>query len=161
MVTIDTHGPTLTADGLTADATGPDGAVVDYSIDAIDTFDQDPTVACSAAVGSLFPIGDTTLNCTSKDDAGNATTASFTVHVRGAAEQLASLATAVSRVGPGSSLADKISAAQTALTANDTATSSILNAFMQEVAAQRGKTIPVATAAALRDAATQISAILA
>jgi len=161
VVTVDTHGPTLTAPGLTADATGPDGAVVDYSVVATDTFDQTPTVLCSPAVGSLFPIGDTPLNCTADDDAGNTARASFTVHVRGAAEQLASLATAVSGVGPGTSLADKISGAQTALTTDGKATSSILNAFMQQIAAQQGKTIPAATAASLTNAARQIIAILA
>ena len=62
--------------------------------------------------------------------------------MRGAAEQLATLLDDVQGVGPGTSLADKVIAAQAAYTAGDTARAGeILNAFINQVNAQSGKSI--------------------
>ena len=53
-----------------------------------------------------------TVGCSATDSHANTSSASFDVHVKGAAEQLADLQLAVAGVGPGTSLADKIAAAR-------------------------------------------------
>ena len=78
-------------DGLSVPATSPDGAVVDYVVTAEDDTDPDPVVDCRPASGSSFAIGDTTVTCTATDAGGNEATGSFTVHVRGAGEQIEDL----------------------------------------------------------------------
>jgi hypothetical protein len=81
--------------------------------------------------------------------------------VKGPAELLADLGEAVAGVGPGTSLADKISAAQTGLASNDLAgTCSILRAFINEVKAQSGKSISIDAATSLIADATQIRLLL-
>ena len=50
-----------------------------------------PPPVCAPAAGSLFAIGTTALACTATDASGNAASASFTVTVLGAKEQLANL----------------------------------------------------------------------
>jgi hypothetical protein len=66
----------------TVAATSPAGAVVTYT-NPTATDDQDGVVAvtCSPASGSTFPIGTTTVTCTTSDRAGNTATASFRVTV--------------------------------------------------------------------------------
>jgi hypothetical protein len=53
------------------------------------------TISCKPASGAVFAINrpgqSTTVQCTAADRAGNAATASFTVHVNGAAEQIRNL----------------------------------------------------------------------
>ncbi len=84
-VKIDKTLPDLTVPPTqSTSATGPDGALVTYpAATATDNLDADPTIACSPASGSLFPIGSTTVNCTATDDAGNQDTDSFDVEVSG------------------------------------------------------------------------------
>jgi hypothetical protein len=84
---------------MSIDATGPDGAVVTYAATATDTWDPAPTVECAPASGGEFPIGTTTVTCTTTDDSGNTATASFDVHVAGAAEQAAELAGSIRAAG--------------------------------------------------------------
>ena len=50
-----------------------------------------PQLACSPASGATFSIGTTAVVCRATDVSGNVATSSFTVHVRGAGEQLARL----------------------------------------------------------------------
>jgi probable HAF family extracellular repeat protein len=158
----DTTPPEITVpDDVTVDATSPDGAVVEFTATATDDVDGDVPVECTPASGSTFAIGDTTVECTATDAAGNSATASFTVHVKGASEQLDDLAEAVMGVGPGTSLADKVQAAQTALTdGDDTGACEILNAFTNQVEAQSGKGIDTTTADDLIADATRIRAVL-
>ncbi len=88
----DASPPTLSLPAATTvDATGPAGATVSYSVSASDLVDSTPTLTCSPASGSVFPIGTTTVNCTATDDAGNFASGSFTVTVRGAAAQITAL----------------------------------------------------------------------
>ena len=109
----------------------------------------------------MFPIGETTVSCAATDAAGNTGTASFKVTVEGAAEQLAGLRHAVQDVGPGTSLVDKVEAAQGAYRAGDEARScEILLAFINEVKAQAGKKIPAGMAISLIADATRISAVI-
>jgi hypothetical protein len=83
--------PTIVVTGLTVNATGPGGALVNYTATATDDLDPDPTPVCTPSAGSRFAIGDTLLACSATDASGNAATASFTVNVLGAKEQLANL----------------------------------------------------------------------
>ena len=85
----------------------------------------------------------------------------FDLHVKGPAELLADLGKAVAGVGPGTSLADKVSDAQAALAHNEAAgTCSLLRAFINEVKAQSGKSIPTDIATSLIADATHIRVLL-
>jgi Tol biopolymer transport system component len=97
----DTVPPTLTVpQGVDTDATGPGGAVVSFTATATDNADQSPSVMCAPASNTLFPVGDTTVSCTAKDNSGNTTVRTFTVHVRGPIEQLTLLSAKI-LVDPG------------------------------------------------------------
>lgn len=65
--------PPLVPEPVTAEAQGPDGAVVTYT--------ADPRLACSPASGSTFSVGVTTVTCTNVDDAEEEEPRSFTVTV--------------------------------------------------------------------------------
>lgn len=66
----------------TVTATSADGATVDYDTPvATDDTDQNPTVSCDPAPGSVLPPGVITVTCTATDDAGNTTTERFDVTV--------------------------------------------------------------------------------
>jgi hypothetical protein len=150
---------------VTVDATSPAGAAVNYTNPAAsDENLATVTVSCLPASGQTFAIGDTTVTCTATDtdgDANSPVTNTFNVHVKGAAEQLADLANAVIGVGPGTSLADKVAAAQAYLAAGDTSDAcSTLNAFINEVKAQSSKSIPHDTASSLIASAQQIEAVI-
>jgi hypothetical protein len=77
-------------------------------------------------------------------------------------QQLTYLKAAVQGVGPGTSLSDKISQAQSDWASGATsAACDTLNAFITEVQAQSGKHIPSATAATLITAAERIQTVMA
>jgi hypothetical protein len=79
--------PTLTVPNyVLAEATGPDGAHVNFVVTAWDAEDGDLTgsVVCTPASGSLFPIGETPVTCTVTDSGGLSATASFPVYVEDA-----------------------------------------------------------------------------
>lgn len=158
----DTTPPVLgLPSAVTADAISPLGADVSYDATATDTVDPSPTVSCSPPSGSTFPIGTTTVDCTASDSAGNTASGSFTVHVRGADEQIANLLGRVAGVGPGSSLTDKLVGARVALASGDAARAcGRLRAFEQEVAAQTGKRLTAALAAELGAAVAQVRRVI-
>lgn len=159
----DTTPPVITVPAeITRDATTPAGTTVEFTASATDENPTSPAVTCAPPSGSVYPIGVTTVNCHATDNAGNIGAASFTVTVRGAAEQLATLLDDVQGVGPGTSLADKVMAAQAAYTASDPARAGeVLNAFINQVKALSGKGITdLGTADALIADATRIQAVL-
>jgi hypothetical protein len=97
----DTTPPTLIVpeEDITEEATSSDGAVVRFEVTAEDDVDgtaildennrqiQDDvegsiTISCDPPSGSTFPIGNTEVECTATDAAGNTATASFTVTVQ-------------------------------------------------------------------------------
>jgi hypothetical protein len=80
----DTTPPTLpTISDIVAEATGPGGAIVNFTLPAAtDLVDAKPVVTASRASGSLFPIGTTAVTVTATDAAGNRTTRTFNVIVR-------------------------------------------------------------------------------
>ncbi len=78
----DTEGPLLGLPGdISETAIGPDGAAVTFTPTATDAVDGDRTVTCVPPSGSTFPLGSTTVNCSSTDSSGNTSTGSFVVTV--------------------------------------------------------------------------------
>ena len=81
---VDTLPPTIeTPANLVAEATGTNGAVVDYSPPATsDLVDGAGVATCSPAPGTVFALGMTTVTCRAVDARGNAATPkTFTVTV--------------------------------------------------------------------------------
>jgi hypothetical protein len=79
----DTIAPVLSLPGdVQVEAAGPAGAVVLFTATAFDVNPINPTVSCTPASGSTFPVGTTTVQCSATDAAGNTSIGSFTVTVR-------------------------------------------------------------------------------
>ncbi|HET6874926.1 MAG TPA: HYR domain-containing protein, partial [Acidimicrobiales bacterium] len=100
----DTTPPVLSLPGNQAvDALSPAGARLSLSVSARDAVDGSVTPVCHPALGSTFPVNAagqvTTVSCSAIDAHGNSTTGTFTVHVRGAAEQLSDLQAALATGG--------------------------------------------------------------
>jgi len=75
----DTSAPSLTVPAnIATQATGPDGAAVTFSPTATDAVST-PLIVSTPASGSLFPLGDSTVNVTATDGAGNVSNISFIV----------------------------------------------------------------------------------
>ena len=96
----DAEPPVIAVEDRTVEATGPDGALVDYRATATDNDPSDPTpgVSCTPASGTWFAIGSTTVSCSAQDAAGNRATASFEVLVEGAPAQIAALAAKIQAI---------------------------------------------------------------
>jgi hypothetical protein len=155
----DVEAPVLSLPaGLTADADGPSGATITYTVGAADNVGV-VSQSCSPATGSTFAIGDTTVHCTASDAAGNSVLGDFVVHVqlRGAAELLDALTGAL----PLGSLQTKAQAARSSAAAGKTKTAcNQLDALLHEVDALDGKKLAHADAGAIRDAVGQIRSVL-
>ncbi|WP_461474303.1 HYR domain-containing protein [Microbacterium sp. HJ5] len=83
VVVQDTTDPSVTVPaGVTAEATGPAGAAVEFSATASDIVSGALTPSCVPPTGSVFPLGKSTVSCTAVDGAGNDGSASFEVTVR-------------------------------------------------------------------------------
>jgi hypothetical protein len=80
---VDTRPPVLTLLGtLIAEATGPGGAVVPFSVWAHDFVNGPVPAVAVPAPGSLLPLGITLVNVSAADLSGNVTNASFAVAVQ-------------------------------------------------------------------------------
>lgn len=78
---VDQQPPTLTCPAdLTREATGPQGTTVAFSATATDNCSVAPTTSCTPSTGSAFPLGTTSVSCTTTDGV-NQSTCSFTVTV--------------------------------------------------------------------------------
>lgn len=78
---VDTTPPLLSTPGVfTAEATGP-GTPGNYSLVSFDRVDGVRPYVCDRPAGTAFPVGTTTVNCTTADIAGNSSGASFLVRV--------------------------------------------------------------------------------
>jgi hypothetical protein len=164
---VDTAPPGLTVPtGVTANATGPDGAAVSYTTTAQDSVDTNPTVSCDPPPNATFAIGDTTASCVAHDVSGNASApAQFVVHVQGADEQLRDLRAAVGALpvpaALRSSLQAKLDDVGRALARhNANAACSALIDFVSQVNAQAGKKLSTTAATALTADATRIAAVV-
>ena len=137
----DTTAPVITAPAtVSADATTPSGAVVTYQVTATDNVDGPVPVTCVPPSGSLFAIGNKTVECTAKDAAGNVAEASFTVHVKGAAEQMVDAMGDVAALSPPATAQTKnglnwmLNRALQALSANDKQTACVtLGTYVYQV----------------------------
>ena len=101
------------------------------------------TVSCNPGAG-IFEIGTTRVTCTARDASGNETTASVDVIVRGGAEQIGDLASAIENMmlpgGTTTALNTKLQEAEAAIAAGDIATAcGDLGAFINQVDAQAEK----------------------
>ena len=68
---------------IVAEATDADGAVVTYNAPtATDNLDVAVVVSCTPESGSVFPLDNTAVECSTRDAAGNTATAWFTVTVQ-------------------------------------------------------------------------------
>jgi hypothetical protein len=67
---------------ITVTATGPAGAVVAYPAPTVTANCPPVTTACNPPSGFTFPIGTTTVTCTTGDGQGNTATCNFKVTVR-------------------------------------------------------------------------------
>ena len=80
---VDSAPPALTLPApITAEATGPTGALVTYTATALDAVSGAVTPTCAPASGATFPLGTTTVTCSATDGATNVASGSFTVTVR-------------------------------------------------------------------------------
>lgn len=80
LVIVDMTSPQLLLpDNVSTPATTSTDALVTFTAIATDALPV--AVACTPASGSAFPIGETTVNCTAEDTAGNKSAGSFVVHV--------------------------------------------------------------------------------
>ncbi|MBW9111043.1 HYR domain-containing protein [Microbacterium trichothecenolyticum] len=67
---------------LSVEASAANGATVTYGgVSAVDDVDGDVEVTCTAASGTVFALGDTTVTCSASDKAGNTGKNSFIVTV--------------------------------------------------------------------------------
>lgn len=83
---------------FSVNATSASGALVSYAVSATDNVGV-TSVSCSRASGSEFPIGENVVKCTASDAAGNSWSASFTVTVLGARDQIVNLIARVNSLG--------------------------------------------------------------
>jgi hypothetical protein len=163
---IDGEFPVITCPApLVIDATSPAGAIATFA-PAVSDNCPGVVVICTPASGSVFPVGDTTVNCTATDAANNQSSCSFNIHVKGAAEQTADLITAVNNLnGPNAGIKNALLAKLTLALAkiqgdNLAPACGALKAFIDQVSAQKVKTISPSDADYLVAAATQIGFIL-
>ena len=110
----DTTWPTLAKpDDITAEATGPGGAHVSWAdIVATDAVDGNITAVCTPASGSLFALGETTVNVVAMDAHGNSNATTFKVKVEAASAatltvpgDYATIQAAVDAAAPGDTIA--------------------------------------------------------
>jgi len=135
----DATPPALTSPGdLTAEATGPDGAVVSFDVSAADAVDGAVEATCSPASGSTFPLGSTAVSCSATDAAGNTGSAGFTVTVRDTTAPVLALPAPISVV---------TATGGAAVTYAATATDLVDGAVAPVCAPASGSTFPVGTTA--------------
>jgi hypothetical protein len=123
------------------------------------------SLTSTPASGSLFAIGDTTVTCTAVDTSSNQATCSFTVHVKGAEEQIRDLIVLVQGLGlprwQTISLIMELDVAAEALRrGDDWVACGSLDAFLDEVSEQRGRLLRTAQADLLIADATRIRAVI-
>ncbi len=133
----DTQAPSLTppADPQ-AEATGPGGAIVSFAPTATDTVDSSPSVECTSASGSVFPIGSTPVSCTAHDASGNASpSVPFNVTVTDTVAPTLSL--------PPDQAIEATSSAGTALSYTATANDTVSGAVVADCMPASGSVFPI------------------
>lgn len=164
---LDTTPPEISVppDGVTVNATTPQRGIATFSVTATDALTASSRRPACPASGSVFPIGQMTVNCTAKDAAGTVGKASFTVTVKGALAQIDDEIAYIQASSLGAStkasLINKLTAARAALVAEKPKDAkSNLNAALSYIKVQRGKTIPQSLAVTLTADITRIKAVI-
>ena len=80
----DTNPPVITVPSSTiqVNALSPSGAQVQYQASVTDDFGGSINLTCTPPAGSTFPIGETIVECSATDAAGNTGTSSFTITIQ-------------------------------------------------------------------------------
>ena len=158
----DTVPPTLSVPAdVVINATSPGGSAFTFTATATDDNDPHPVISCVPSSGSSFAIGTTSDTCSASDASGNTATASFSVTVKGAAQQISDLQSYVASLnltnGVTNSLESKLRAA-----AQDGVPGSCgdLKDFASQVSSQTGKTISSQQSAVLLTSAARIESVL-
>src|SRR5678816_3816880 len=80
---IDTKPPIVSVpEDMIVEATGPEGRIVSYESTATDTVDGNVATVCNPKSGAMFALGQTRVECTANDKAGNTGKNEFIVTVR-------------------------------------------------------------------------------
>jgi hypothetical protein len=98
---IDNEAPVWAASAesvLQVNATSPSGASVSYDLHVRDNVGV-TSLSCQPASGSVFPVGNTPVECTAADAAGNSAVKSFSVNVISAHEQIGFLIEQIDDLG--------------------------------------------------------------
>jgi hypothetical protein len=147
---------------MAVNATMPSGAKVKYTATASDNVGV-ALLSCTLKTGTTFPIGVNNVTCTAVDAASNTASASFTVTVWGAPEQIVQLIEYIKgAISPThrTLLVDYLT--RVLAEPRGTATTCrILDFFIAAVRAKSGTAIPVAKANRIITDATRIKAVLA
>jgi hypothetical protein len=143
---------------IVVNATSTAGAIVTFAASAVDLVDGAQPVECTPASGSVFLIGTTTVACSAGDTRGNVATGTFTVTVLSPSQIVATLVSEIESFPQAANLLENVlkSIAQD----NISAACGQLTAFINQVAAQRGKKLTEEEADALSRAATDARAAL-
>jgi hypothetical protein len=111
----DAAPPALKLPGdLTFEGNTLGGATVTFAVSAPDAVDGDVPVRCSAASGSVFKVGTTTVSCSARDAAGNVASGSFKVTVRDTQPPLLMLPADFTAASSGNSIAPVLTYSATA-----------------------------------------------
>jgi hypothetical protein len=156
---VDTTAPMLSLPAdIVVNATSTAGAIVTFAASAVDLVDGAQPVECTPASGSVFLIGTTTVACSAGDTRGNVATGTFTVTVLSPSQIVATLVSEIESFPQAANLLENVlkSIAQD----NISAACGQLTAFINQVAAQRGKKLTEEEADALSRAATDARAAL-
>jgi hypothetical protein len=80
---IDTTPPVVSVpEDIIAEATGPEGRIVNYETNATDNVDGNLATVCNPKSGSIFALGQTKVECTATDNAGNIGKNEFVITIR-------------------------------------------------------------------------------
>jgi hypothetical protein len=146
-------------------ATSSRGVTTVYPTPAVIDNCPGVTVISEPPSDFTFPIGITTVHCTAIDSSNNREVCSFTIHVKGAVEQIRDLEALVGSFhlayGMQNSLTSQLKSALAALLlGNKAAACASLQLFIDHAKAQSGKMLTAAQARSLVAAATQIKTVI-
>lgn len=135
---VDTTLPTLTLPSpITAEATGPNGVAVSFSVSATDLVSGALTPTCTPTSGSTFALGATSVSCSVTDGAGNTRTGSFTVTVQDTTQPTLTL--------PGTQTVQATSASGATVSFSVSATDLVSGALTPTCTPAGGGTFPLGT----------------
>jgi len=166
VVVVDREPPQIICStSLVVAATASSGAKVVFPTPAASDNCPGVKVICIPPSGSTFPIGTNTVRCTASDASNNQAACSFTIRVKGAAEQIRDLTLSVSRFhlafGMETSLTSQLRSALNALSTGDKAGAcDSLQSFISHASAQSGKKLTQSQARMLVAAARQIRTVI-